>query len=109
MREDALCRRYQAGEATVGELTELWEAVRGYARESARAAMCQGLAGRMEWDDLAEDTMLRAVSSLGTYRREAGTLRTWVAAVFRSVLGDHRRRQAREMSALRELLRRMDP
>lgn len=47
---------------------------------------------RQETEDLTQDVFLRVYQTLGTYRPEQGSFKTWVTSVGRNLLIDHYRR-----------------
>jgi RNA polymerase sigma-70 factor (ECF subfamily) len=66
--------------------------------------LCVALGSPGEEQDLVQETYLRALGSLGTYRGEA-PVRAWLLSVARNVCADHVRRRERQ----RRLLDRVRP
>lgn len=56
--------------------------------------LCTALGSRGDEADLVQDTYLRAMRSLGTYRGDA-SVRTWLLAIARNVCADHVRSRVR--------------
>ncbi|HEY8526558.1 MAG TPA: sigma-70 family RNA polymerase sigma factor [Acidimicrobiales bacterium] len=65
--------------------------------------VCTHLGSAGEEEDLVQETYLRALRSLRSYRGEA-PVRAWLAAVARHVCADHVRRRARRSRLLGRLL-----
>ena len=66
--------------------------------------LCQALGSPGEEEDLVQETYLRALRALGSYRGES-TVRAWLLAVARHTCADHVRRRARQ----RRLVDRLRP
>lgn len=65
--------------------------------------ICRALGSPGEEEDLVQETYLRAMRSLESYRRDA-PVPSWLAAIARNVCADHVRRRSRQ-SRLMERLR----
>lgn len=57
--------------------------------------LCSALGSPGEVDDLVQETYLRALPKVATYRGEA-SVRSWLLAIARNVCADHVRRRQRE-------------
>jgi RNA polymerase sigma-70 factor (ECF subfamily) len=66
--------------------------------------LCRALGSPGEVEDLVQDTYLRALRSIPSYRGDA-PVRTWLLAVARNVCADHVRRRERQ----RRLVQRIRP
>ena len=66
--------------------------------------LCTALGSAGETEDLVQETYLRALKSLHTYRGDS-LVRTWLLSVSRNVCADHVRRRARQ----RRLIDRVTP
>lgn len=66
--------------------------------------VCAHLGSTGEEEDLVQETYLRALRSLRSYRGEA-PVRAWLVAVARNVCADHVRRRTRQSRLLNRLLR----
>ncbi len=71
--------------------------------------MCTHLGSAGEEEDLVQETYVRAMRSLRSFRGEAG-VRGWLAAIARNVCADHVRRRSRQSRLLLRLkLERPEP
>lgn len=57
--------------------------------------LCSALGSAGEVDDLVQETYLRAIPNIGSYRGDA-SVRSWLLAIARNVCADHVRRRQRE-------------
>jgi len=85
----------RAGQGDPDALTELVRSTSAYVW-----SVCARLVDRESADDLAQDTYVRAVRSLGTYRGQADPM-AWLAAIARRVCADEiaRRQRVRHLEA----------
>jgi len=67
--------------------------------------LCAHLSDRDAADDLTQDTFLRAIGALGTFRGESSA-RTWLLAIARRACADHVRRRIRRRNLLDRVTRR---
>jgi RNA polymerase sigma-70 factor (ECF subfamily) len=66
--------------------------------------LCMALGSRGETEDLVQETYLRALKSLHSFRGDS-SVRTWLLSVSRNVCADHVRRRERQ----RRLIERVTP
>lgn len=64
--------------------------------------ICRTLGSPGEEEDLVQETYLRAMRSLGSYRRDA-PVPSWLAAIARNVCADHVRRRSRQSRLMQRL------
>jgi RNA polymerase sigma-70 factor (ECF subfamily) len=67
--------------------------------------LCTALGSTDEVDDLVQETYLRAIPSLASYRGES-SVRTWLLAIARNVCADHVRRRQRERRLVERITQR---
>jgi RNA polymerase sigma-70 factor, ECF subfamily len=67
--------------------------------------MCEALGNGPDVDDLVQETYLRALQSLATFRGDAA-VQTWFLSVARHVCADQVRRQQRQRRLLRRVMQR---
>lgn len=79
--------------ATEGDDTALGELVRRTQPQIWR--LCSALGSRGEEEDLVQETYLRAVRSMRSYRGDA-PVRSWLMAIARNVCADHVRLRVRD-------------
>jgi len=70
--------------------------------------LCGALVDRQSADDLTQDTFLRALPALGSFRG-ASSARTWILAIARRACADEVRRRMRRRSLAERLERRRVP
>lgn len=75
-----------------GDARALGEFVRRTQAEVWR--LCSHLAGRADADDLTQEVYLRALPALASFRARS-TARTWLLAIARHAVADHRRAKRR--------------
>lgn len=75
-----------------GDTVALGEFVRRTQAEVWR--LCSHLAGRADADDLTQEVYLRALPALASFRARS-TARTWLLAIARHAVADHRRAKRR--------------
>jgi len=86
--------------AAKGDRTALADFVRNSQSDVWR--LCSHLGGRDEADDLTQETYVRAIRALGSYRAEASA-RTWLLAIAHRTCVDHVRRAQRRRLLLGRL------
>ena len=64
--------------------------------------VCRALGSQGEVEDLVQETYLRAMRSLPSYRRDA-PIGAWLASIARNVCADHVRRRSRQRRLLQRL------
>jgi RNA polymerase sigma-70 factor (ECF subfamily) len=70
--------------------------------------LCAHLSDRDAADDLTQDTFLRAIGALGSFRGDA-TARTWLLSIARRACADHVRRRVRGRNLLDRIVNRAAP
>lgn len=70
--------------------------------------LCAHLSDRDMADDLTQDTFVRAIGALATYRGEASA-RTWLLSIARRACADHVRRRVRGRNLLDRIVHRGTP
>ena len=65
--------------------------------------LCVALGSRGEEEDLVQETYLRALRSIGSYRGDA-PVRAWLMSIGRNVCADHVRRRDRQRRLVRRLI-----
>ena len=93
---DRLAIKVAGGTATRFQEELLGRVLLDYAAGAAQAAVSAGLLRPCDADDAASAGALRAYRKLSQFRPGKAGLNTWVSAITRSVVGDIRRRYARE-------------